>query len=141
MLPASVTARSASPIVNTLKACAVGAGYGGVAGYGAGEGEVRIRVQRPGQPVHGLAPGPEGAAVSVRAPPQGAVEGVRVRVGEAGEHEPVEAAELGGSGVVVVADEADHADEAAGDEERIEYTIYWAVKQGLLNVNPLPGWQ
>lgn len=30
---------------------------------------------------------------------------------------------------------------AAGDEERIEYTIYWAVKQGLLNVNPLPGWQ
>jgi hypothetical protein len=28
-----------------------------------------------------------------------------------------------------------------GDEERIEYTIYWAVKQGLLNVNPLLGWQ
>src|SRR5690606_26457075 len=59
--------------------------------YGAREELVALRGEGRRECVHGLAPGPERPAAGVRAPAQGAVEGVRVDVGEAGQHEPGQA--------------------------------------------------
>ena len=52
-----------------------------------GELEVRVRLERAGQRVHVLAPGPERPAAALRAPAQRAVERVRVRVGEPGQRD------------------------------------------------------
>ncbi len=51
---------------------------------------VRVGVERRGELVHLVAPRPERAAAPVRAPPQGAVEGVAVGVGEPGQRQPGE---------------------------------------------------
>ena len=58
----------------------------------AREREVAVRVEPLGERVHLLAPGPERAAAVLGAAAQGALERVRVGVGEAGQREPVEAA-------------------------------------------------
>ena len=62
---------------------------------GAGEAEVALRVEPRGDLVHLLAPGPEAAAAALGVAAQGAVEGVRVGVGEPGQGEPVEAGRAG----------------------------------------------
>ena len=56
----------------------------------AREREVAVRIEPLGERVHLLAPGPERAAAVLGAPAQGALEGVRVGVGEPGQREPVE---------------------------------------------------
>ncbi len=55
-----------------------------------GEAEVALRVEAGGDLVHLLAPGPEAPAPALGAPAKRAVKGVRVRVGEPGQREPVE---------------------------------------------------
>ncbi len=65
-----------------------GQGHLGVRRPGQRQIGVRIQLRRNG--VHALAPGPEGPAVGVGAPAQGAVERVRVGVGEARQHQPGE---------------------------------------------------
>ena len=66
-------------------------GQGHLGVDGAGQGQVAVRVQPGGDLVHPLAPGPERAAIRLGDAAQRAVEGVRVRVGEAGEREAGEA--------------------------------------------------
>src|SRR5690606_22508502 len=55
-----------------------------------GEGLVGAGIEGPGHRIHLLTPGPEGAAIGVRASAEGAVEGVRVGVGEARSDEAFE---------------------------------------------------
>jgi hypothetical protein len=66
--------------------------------HGAGQGEVAVRVEPAGDLVHPLAPGPERAAIRLGGAAQGAVEGVRVGVGQAGEGEATEAFGVGWDG-------------------------------------------
>ena len=63
---------------------------------GAREREARVGIERAGELVHLLAPGPERARAGVRAPAQRALERVRVRVGEPGQRQPVEPVGVGG---------------------------------------------
>ena len=64
--------------------------------HGAGQPEVAVGVEPGRDLVHPLAPGPERAAVRLGDGAQGAVEGVRVRVGEPGQGEAGEVFALGG---------------------------------------------
>ncbi len=57
---------------------------------GGGERQVAVGVERPGDPVHGVAPGPEGAGADLDGAAQRPVEGVRVRVGLAGHEQPLQ---------------------------------------------------
>ena len=66
---------------------------------GPGQRQVAVRVEAGGDGVHPLAPGPERAAPVVGAPAQRPVEGVRVRVGEAGQHDARAAGTSPGAGV------------------------------------------
>ena len=96
---------------------------------GAGQGEVAVRVEPGGDLVHPLAPGPERAAVRLGGAAQGAVEGVRVRVGEAGEGEAAKALRVGrgggsgggdgGEAVAVGFDEDVAADALAGEPGQV----------------------
>jgi hypothetical protein len=63
-----------------------GEGHLGV--HGGRQPPVGVRVEAIGQRVHPIPPAPEGAELTVGAPTQGPVEGVRVGVGEAGQDQP-----------------------------------------------------
>ena len=84
-----VVRRAARPVVQVVELADAGdAGERHLGVRRPGQREVGVRVEPRGDGVHALAPGPERAAAAVRAAAQGAVEGVRVRVGEAGQHQP-----------------------------------------------------
>ena len=68
---------------------------------GPGEAVVRVGLEPFGGPIHQLTPRPERAAIGLGARPQRSMEGVAVRVGEAGNGEAGEASGVARYGVDV----------------------------------------
>ena len=90
-----VVGRAVGRVVEVVELADAGdAGQRHLAERRAREREAAVGVERAGERVHLLAPGPERARLRVRAPAQRALERVRVGVGEARQRQPREAVDL-----------------------------------------------